>query len=114
MTPFRTYLSTIVAAGLIVCAIGVCAGCSAKKDQTAKKPKPETMQVNAQVAAIQKAKSFKVAYDNPKMGECPVCGRPVNYESFVMIGHKRYALCSDECAEKLQSDPDRYLPPAQP
>jgi YHS domain-containing protein len=114
MNPFRTYLSTIVAAGLIVCAIGVCSGCSAKKSETAKKTPPETQYVKTRVAAVQKAKSFKVAYDNPKMGECPVCGNPVNYESFVSIGHKRYALCSDECAEKLQSDPDHYLPAAQP
>jgi YHS domain-containing protein len=114
MNPFRTRLSTIVAAGLIVCAIGACSGCSAKKNQTANETAPQGKRVNAQVAAVQKAKSFKVAFDNPKMGECPVCGNPVNYESFVSIGHKRYALCSDECAAKLQSDPDRYLAAAQP
>ena len=113
MNPFRTRLSTIAAAGLIVFAIGACSGCSAEKNQTAKKTVPGTKQVRAQVAAVQKAKSFKVAFDNPKMGECPVCGNPVNYESFVMIGRKRYALCSDECAEKLQNDPTQYLAAAQ-
>jgi len=114
MNPFCTRLSTIAAAGLIVFAIGSCSGCSAKKNETAKKVVAEAKHVNVQVATIQKAKSFKVAFDNPKMGECPVCGNSVNYESFVMIGHKRYALCSDECAEKLQNDPTRYLPAAQP
>jgi YHS domain-containing protein len=43
-----------------------------------------------------------------------VCGDPVNYESFVAIGHKRYAVCSDECANKLENDPKRYLAAAQP
>lgn len=113
MNPFRTRLSTIAAAGLIVFAIGACSGRSEEKNQAAKKTATEKY-VGAQVATVQKAKSFKVAFDNPKMGECPVCGNPVNYESFVMIGHKRYALCSDECAEKLQNDPTRYLTAAQP
>jgi hypothetical protein len=114
MNPFRARLSAIAAAGLVAFAIGACSGCSAEKDQTAKKTVPGTKQVRAQVAAVQKAKSIKVAFDNPKMGECPVCGDAVNYESFVMIGHKRYALCGDECAEKLQNDPARYLAAAQP
>jgi hypothetical protein len=114
MNPFRTRLSTIAAAGWLVIAIGACSGCSAKKSETAKKTPPATQYVKTRVAAVQKAKSVKVAFDNPKMGECPVCGNPVNYESFVMIGHKRYALCGDECAGKLQNEPSRYLPAAQP
>jgi YHS domain-containing protein len=114
MNPFRTRLSTIAAAGLIVFAVGACSGCSGEKNQAAKKTVPEVKQVRAQVAAVQKAKSFKMAFDNPKMGECPVCGSPIDYESFVSVGRKRYALCSDECAEKLRDDPSRYLATAQP
>jgi YHS domain-containing protein len=114
MSTILARLSTIAAVGLIASAVGVCFGCSAEKSQTAKKAAPETKHVNAQVAAVKKAKSLQVAFDNPKMDECPVCGSPVSYESFVAIGRKRYAVCSDECAEKLENDPTRYLPAAQP
>lgn len=99
----------------MVIALGVwlCLGCSAKKGDPTQKTVPEQY-IQAQVAAVQKAKSFKAVYDNPKMGECPVCGKPINYESFVSIGHKKYALCSDDCAQKLQDDPNRYLADSQP
>lgn len=114
MHTLRRHFLTIAATGLVAFAIGVCSGCSADKKETTQKATAEVKHVRAQVAAVQKAKSFKVAFDNPKMGECPVCGNPVNYESFVMIGHKRYALCSDACSQKLQNDPEQYLAAAQP
>lgn len=114
MQPFATRLPMIAAGGFVALVVAVCSGCSADKGQPVKKTTPEVKHVNVQVAAVQKAKSFKVAFDNPKMGECPVCGDPVNYESFVAIGHKCYAVCSDECANKLENDPKRYLAAAQP
>lgn len=114
MNTIRTCHSFSTTAVFVALAIGVCAGCSAKKSQTAENAVPETRHVNVQAAAIQKAKDLKVGYDNPKMGECPVCARAVDYESFVMIGRKKYALCSDDCGEKLRNDPERYLSTAKP
>jgi YHS domain-containing protein len=32
----------------------------------------------------------------------------------VTIGRKHYALCNDECAEKLQNDPESYLAADKP
>lgn len=60
------------------------------------------------------AKNIKVTFDNPEMGLCPVCRENVNYESFASIERKKYALCSDECAQKLQANPHDYLPTAKP
>ncbi len=60
------------------------------------------------------AKNIKVTFANPEMGLCPVCRENVNYESFASIEHKNYALCSDECAQKLQAHPDDFLPVAKP
>ena len=113
MNPLPTRLPAIAALVFVALGIACSLGCSAKKSDPAKKSAPEQY-VQSQVTAVQKAKGFKAAYDNPKMDECPVCGKPVNYQSFVSIGHKKYALCSDECADALQSDPGRYLPDVQP
>jgi transcription elongation factor Elf1 len=114
MTRHSLRFATIAAAVCVVFALVSFIGCSGKKAETAKKTARETSHVNTQVAAIETAKSLKVAFDNPKMGECPVCGHPVNYECFVTIRDKRYAVCSDECADKLRNDREQYLPAAQP
>ena len=70
--------------------------------------------VDTRVRMINTAKSIKVTFANPEMGLCPVCRENVNYESFVSIEHKTYALCSDECAQKLQAHPGDYLSAAHP
>jgi len=114
MRPFTTRLSMIVSGVFVALAVAVCPGCSADKSEQSKNTPPPGEHINTRVAAVQKAKSFKVAFDNPKMGYCPVCGEAVDYESFVTIGRKNYAMCSDECAEKLQNDPESYLAADKP
>lgn len=114
MQPFSPRLPMMVSGVFIALAVAVCSGCSADKSEQAKNTPPPVEHINARVAAVQKAKSFKVAFDNPKMGYCPVCGKAVDYESFVTIGRKHYALCSDECAEKFQNDPESYLTADKP
>jgi len=95
---------------LIALAIVILPGCGAKDKPAEKKiQQAVTNHFTAQVKTVKKAKSLKVAFDNPDMDRCPVCGEPINYESFVSIGKKRYALCSNECAERLQSDPARFV-----
>jgi len=104
----------LILTGIALLVIAVSPGCRAKEPAPVKKTLQAAGHLEAEIQTVQKAKSFKVAFDNPKMGFCPVCGNPVNYESFVSIGYKHYALCSDECAEKLQNNPDQYLTPPQP
>ncbi|MFQ5511842.1 MAG: hypothetical protein ACE5EO_08335 [Candidatus Krumholzibacteriia bacterium] len=66
-------------------------------------------QLQARMGTVKKARSLKVTFDNPEMGLCPVCGQGVNYESFASVGYKKYAMCSDACAEKLLANPQGYL-----
>lgn len=96
-------------ASLVALTIVVLSSCSAKETPPVKKTHEAAGHFSAQVRTVQKAKSFKVAFDNPIMDQCPVCGEPVDYESFVTIGKRHYALCSNACAERLQDDPGRYL-----
>jgi YHS domain-containing protein len=96
-------------ASLVALAIVVLSSCGAKETPPVKKTHEAAGHFSAQVRTVQKAKSFKVAFDNPIMDQCPVCGEPVDYESFVTIGKRHYALCSNACAERLQDDPGRYL-----
>ncbi|MEJ2721660.1 MAG: hypothetical protein P8181_11075 [bacterium] len=112
---FFTVRWPAIAAGVFaVLAVAVCSGCSGKKDENVKNTPPPVEYVNAQVATVQKARSFKVAFDNPKMGYCPVCGESVDYQSFATFGRKHYALCSEECAEKFEKDPESYLRAGNP
>jgi len=96
-------------ASLVALTIVVLSSCGAKETPPVKKTHEAAGHFSAQVRTVQKAKSFKVAFDNPIMDQCPVCGEPVDYESFVTIGKRHYALCSNACAERLQDDPGRYL-----
>lgn len=65
--------------------------------------------LTARLQTIKKTRSLKVTFDNPEMGRCPVCREDVDYQSFVNIGSSSYALCSDECAQKLRANPNQYL-----
>ena len=94
---------------LVALAIVVLSSCGAKENPPVKKTHEAAGHFTAEVRTVEKAKSLKVAFDNPIMDQCPVCGEPGNYESFVTIGKKHYALCSNACAERLQNDPARYL-----
>lgn len=71
-------------------------------------------QLETRLRTIKKARSLKVTFDNPEMGRCPVCQEDVNYESFVNIGYKSYAMCSEACAEKLRAHPQQYVTATQP
>jgi YHS domain-containing protein len=110
----KIVLRLLILTGIAALVLAASPGCRKKETEPAKKALQSAGHIGAEIRTVQKAKSFKVAFDNPRMGYCPVCGKPVNYSSFVSIGHKHYALCSDECAEILQDDPDQYLASPQP
>ncbi len=114
MTTPRGVAISILILSIIV--FGVFLGCGSKETadteatadhsmQTMDKPAAETTE------AAEATGEDLAAYDNPKVGICPVCQMTLEegYIEVASIGDKKYACCSAGCVAALTQDPDTYL-----
>jgi len=94
--------------------MGFAFGCGSSDDQTAEK-KPVDWDEEKETTlgrVVQKAHHVGDARSdiaNPRMGECVVCDRPVDYQTFALVQGKNYAFDSEACAERFKLEPQVYL-----
>jgi YHS domain-containing protein len=94
---------------VLVVAVGCSSGDKADTEATAQDQSASQKQTTYG-RTVEKAKETVAALGNPKEGIDPVCGMAIDENAVVVtIDDKDYGLCSQECADELAANPDKYL-----
>lgn len=119
MNTIARYGVRILLASVILLVFALYLGCGSK--ETAETPATQETAAQAPPAAGDQqtpspqtapgTADWAAAYDNPKLGICPVCKMSVqqDHAQVASIGEKTYACCSENCAKMLAESPDKYL-----
>lgn len=88
---------------LFACTLVACAADEKVDNQT-------TSQPSTYGRTVRKAREVAAAVSNPEPGLDPVCGMAIDETAIIVtIADKNYGVCSEDCAEKLRADPEKYV-----
>ena len=94
----------------VVLALGAYVGCSSEEADEPQATADAVRKTKTPAAGtVQKARDLAQVLSNPKEGLDPVCGMAVDGSTVVTVKDRNYGVCSQNCADLLQENPDKYL-----
>ncbi len=88
---------------LVACSLVACGADTKVDNQT-------TSQPSTYGRTVRKAREVAAAVSNPEPGIDPVCGMAIDETAIIVtIAETDYVVCSEDCADKLRADPEKYV-----